>query len=254
MEKPEMLQFVQIERLDSVAIVTLRRPPINALDEVALEELRAAADQVENDETVRAVVIASGIERVFCAGGDLKFWPQHYANLPQEVSHAGRRVFTRWEGLSKPTIAAIAGEVIGDGMSLALSCDIRIASQIAQFRLPETAYGFIPGWGTIARLARVVGHAVTAELLFTDATLSARRAQLYGLVNRVTVTEEVMLTALMLARQIAARAPNVLLQAKVALQRRDACMEGQEAWEADRFADVWGSTDWERGIAAFQGK
>lgn len=249
-----MLQFIQIEHSGSVAIVTLKRPPINALDEVALQELMAAADQVENDETVRAVVIASGIERVFCAGGDLKFWPQRYASMPREVSNAGRRVFTRLEALRKPTIAAIAGEVIGDGVSLALSCDIRIASQIAQFRLPETAYGFIPGWGTIARLARVVGHAVTSELLFTDATLSARRAQLYGLVNRMTVTEEVMPTALMLARQIAARAPNVLLQAKAALQRRDACIEGQETWEADRFSDVWGSTDWERGMAAFQKK
>src|SRR5574341_1806166 len=220
-----MLQFIQIEHSGSVAIVTLKRPPINALDEIALQELMAAADQVENDETVRAVVIASGIERVFCAGGDLKFWPQRYASLPREVSNAGRRVFTRLEGLRKQTIAVIAGEVIGDGISLALSCDIRIASQVSQFRLPETAYGFIPGWGTIARLQRVVGQAVTSELVFTDSALSARRALLYGLVNRVTVTEDVMPTAQMLAGQIAARSSVALHHAKAALVHRNACRE-----------------------------
>ncbi len=250
-----MFQFIRIEQSGPVAILTLRRPPVNALDETALEELRAAADQVENDETVRAVIIASGIERTFCAGGDLKYWSQHYAGTPDQVSRVGRRVFTRLETLNKPTIAAIAGQVIGDGISLALSCDIRIASQVSQFRLPETAYGFIPGWGTIARLQRVVGQAVTSELLFTDATLSARRALLYGLVNRVTVTEEVMPTALTLASQIAARAPIALHQAKAALSHRNVCSEEQESWETSCFSTVWKSVERERGIERFfQGK
>ncbi len=250
-----MPQFIQIDHSGSVATLTLRRPPINALDEATLQELLAVADQVENDETVRAVIIASGIQRVFCAGGDLKYWPQRYVGMPDKISLAGRRVFTRLEALSKPTIAAIAGEVIGDGISLALSCDIRIASQVSQFRLPETAYGFIPGWGTIGRLARIVGQGVTSELLFTDSTLSARRALLYGLVNQVTVTEDVMPTALRLAGQIAKRAPIALHQAKKALQYRIACSEEQESWETSCFSAVWGSAEWKLGIdQLFQGR
>ncbi len=250
-----MFQFIQIEHSGPIATLRLRKPPVNALDGAALDELMAAANQVERDETVRAVIVASAIDRIFCAGGDLKYWPQHYAGMPDQVSHAGRQVFTRLERLSKPTIAAIAGDVIGDGISLALSCDIRIASQVAQFRLPETAYGFIPGWGTIARLARVVGQGVTSELLFTDSALSARRAQLYGLVNRVTVTEDVMPTALTLASQIAKRAPIALHQAKKALSYRNACVEEQESWETRCFSTVWGTADWKLGIdRLFQGR
>jgi enoyl-CoA hydratase/carnithine racemase len=243
-----MSQFVQFDHAGPVATLTLDKPPINALDEAALDELLAAADQVEKDESVRAVIIASGIERIFCAGGDLKYWPQRYAGMPDQVSRAGRRVFARLEALAKPTIAAIAGAVIGDGISLALSCDIRIASQVSQFRLPETAYGFIPGWGTIARLHRAVGQAVTSELLFTDTTLSARRAQMYGLVNRVTVTEDVMPTARMLANQIAARSPRALHQAKAALVHRNVGREEDESWEANCFAAAWEGAECTQGI------
>jgi enoyl-CoA hydratase len=240
-----MLQFVQIERSESVAILTLQRSPINALDRAALDELIVAFEQVENDDRIRVVLIASGIQGIFCAGVDLKYWLQYYAQRPAEVSRAGRRVFTVLERLSKPTIAAIDGHVIGDGLSLALSCDIRIASKAALFRLPETAYGFIPGWGTIGRLIRVAGRAVTTELLFTGDSLTAKRAQLCGLVNRVTTSKVMMTSALTLARQIAEKSPTALSQAKMTLRPPSTCIEKQQAMEESCFSAVWGSPDWQ---------
>ncbi len=243
-----MLQFVQTEHLGSVAILTLRRPPINALDQTALDELVMAFDQVENDDEIRVVLIASGIKGIFCAGGDLTYWPQHYAQRPSEVSMAGRRVFTTLERLRKPTIAAIDGHVIGDGLSLALSCDIRVASKAALFQLPETAYGFIPGWGTIGRLIRVAGRAVATELLFTGDPLTAKNARLCGIVNRITASEGMMTAALALARQVADKSPSALYQAKMALHFPFTRIEEQEAMEESCFSAVWGGPDWQQRL------
>ncbi len=243
-----MFQFVQVECSGSVAILTLRKPPINALDQAVLDELMSAAEQVESDEVIRVVLIASGIEGIFCVGGDLKYWPKHYAQHPHEVSAAGRRVFARLEQISKPTLAVMDGHVIGDGLSLALSCDIRIASQATLFRLPETGYGFIPGWGTIGRLARTVGQAVAAELLFTGAPLTAKRAQLYGMVNRLTASETLLSDSLILAHQIAEKSSTALREAKAVLRHLGKRVEEEEAWEAICFAATWGSPDWQRGL------
>ncbi len=240
-----MLQFVQIERLESVAILTLRRPPINALDQFALDELLTALEQVEDDDGIRVVLMTSGIKGIFCAGGDLKYWLQYYAQRPAEVSRAGRRVFTSLERLSKPTIAAIDGHVIGDGLSLALSCDVRVASKTTSFQLPETAYGFIPGWGTIGRLIGVAGRAVTTELLLTGDSLTAKRAQACGLVNHITASKALMTQALTIAHQIAEKSPTALSQAKMTLRLPSTCIEKQEAIEESCFSAVWGSPDWQ---------
>jgi enoyl-CoA hydratase/carnithine racemase len=145
-------KFIQLEVDNSVAILRLNELPINALDETALHELTNAVDQIEDHPPIRVVIIASAINGVFCAGGDLKYWPQLYAGQPDVVSEAGRHTFERIERLTKPSIAAIEGQVIGDGLSLALACDIRLASQEVTFHLPElpeVSYGFIPGWGTV---------------------------------------------------------------------------------------------------------
>lgn len=183
---------LETEADGTVAFLTLAVPPVNALDENALRDLMKALDEVEKDETIRALVICGGIKGIFCTGGNLKYWPRTYPSAPDVVSNAGRKVFTRIEHLQKPSLAAIEGHVIGDGISLALACDIRIASSASIFRLPELDYGFIPGWGTIGRLVEVIGKPLTAELLLFGQEITAERALSIGLVNRIISADELI--------------------------------------------------------------
>ena len=186
---------VKMEVSGSVALLMLGVPPINALDEGALHDLQEAVDGAERDEDVRAVVISSGIDGFFCAGGDLKYWPCTYPGDARTVGAAGRKVFSRIEELGKPTVAAIQGRVIGDGLSLALACDIRLASPDSTFRLPELDYGFIPGWGTVGRLIETVGKSATAELLLLGDEMGASDAQALGLIHRVVSSEDLLCSA-----------------------------------------------------------
>jgi enoyl-CoA hydratase len=208
-----------------------------------------ALDEVENDDTIRALVITGGIEGIFCSGGNLKYWPRVYPNAADTVSDAGRRVFTRIEQLIKPSIAAIDGRVIGDGLSLALACDIRIASQASTFRLPELDYGFIPGWGTIGCLVEVIGKPLTAEMLLFGQEIAAERAQSIGLINRMICVDELIPLAGTLAIQAATKPPKAMLHAKAVL-RGDLANKPrhQKDWEIACFKAVWGSREWQDGI------
>lgn len=227
----------------AVAVLTLKRPPVNTLDIESLDELAAALDEVKHDQETRVLVITGGIDGIFCAGGDLKC----LRRLPngKEVGRAGGEVFDKLEKLSKPTIAAINGQVIGDGLTLALACDFRIATEETVFRLPEVAYGFIPGWGLISRLVSITGRANAAELLLTGQPLEVTQAWVMGLVNQVVKSHELLDQALKHAAKMATFSPAALSAAKCVLGggNEKACFE-----------TVWGKKDWEEGIDAMLSK
>jgi enoyl-CoA hydratase/carnithine racemase len=244
-----MSMLVELKADSPVALLRLNKPPVNALDEAALHELTKAVDNLEDDPAIRVVIIGSALKGIFCAGGDLKFWPRHYANQAEVISEGGQRAFGRIERLTKPCIAAIQGHVIGDGLSLALACDIRLASQEATFHLPEVSYGFIPGWGTIGRLVHTVGTASAAELLLVGEPIDAAHAQAIGLINRVTAPDDLMFAAESLAARLAAKPPMALHYAKAALIGCSVTRTpDQTAYEGRCFAAVWGSQEWEQGL------
>lgn len=226
-----------------VRVLVIARPPINALDQESLDELdRALADAEANDQT-RAVVITGGLDGIFCAGGDLRYWRR----VPDGklVRQAGHQVLAHLERLAQPTIAAINGLVIGDGLSLALACDLRIASEVATFRLPEVAHGFIPGWGLISRLVAMVGRANASHLLLTCEPIDATRALQIGLVDALVPADHLMPTAVRQAHQIAAFSATALHAAKCALHGDD---------EAQWFETIWGGLDWQEGVDALLAK
>lgn len=244
-----MSEFIELETTTPVAGLRLNKPPINALDETALHELTKAVDQVEANPAMKVVIITSEITDVFCASGDLKYWPRLYANQAGVISEAGQHTFERLERLTKPSIAAIGGHVIGDDLSLALACDMRLASQEATFHLPEVSYGFIPGWGTIGRLVEAVGTARAAEMLLVGERISATRAQAIGLVSRITAPDDLMGEAATLAARLATQPPLAVRYAKAALQGgAPPRSPDRRAWEASCFAAVWGSHEWEQGL------
>ncbi|OGL19745.1 MAG: hypothetical protein A3K12_07545 [Candidatus Rokubacteria bacterium RIFCSPLOWO2_12_FULL_71_19] len=236
---------------DAVATLVLTRPPVNALDSEALDAVGAAIEQVESDPHVRVVVLASGVESVFCAGGDLKFWRRFPAGMARDVSGAGRNVFERIERLRQPTIAAIEGHVIGDGLALALAADLRIASEAATFRVPEAEYGFIPGWGVPGRLRRQMGQALALEMLLTGAPIAASRAHVLGLVTQVVPPGQALAAASRMAGALARKSPLALTWSKRVIRGAPAVGGGDDReWEEECFGHVWGSEDWQEGIEA----
>lgn len=247
-------QTVAIEGSGPVRTIHLCRLPINALDAQALQELGAAADAVGADGKTRVVVVASGIDGVFCSGGDLKFWRDFPKEQARQVALAGRRAFARIARLGIPTIAAIDGHVVGDAIALALSCDLRLASSRTVFRLPETRYGFLPGWGTLHHLVRTIGHARTMDMVLTGRSVEANVAMEWGLVSRVQPTETFAGELERLAHSLLSMSPTALSLAKTALLNGPWAPGETPERETAAFIEAWGSEEWQEGISALLAK
>jgi len=227
------------DQSDSIAFLKLNRPPVNALDKDALDELACLLRQIDSDSGVRVLVVTGAIDNLFCTGGDLKYWRKETNAIA--VSSAGRDVFALLAQMEIPTIAAINGHVIGDGLALAMACDLRVASDRATFRLPETAYGFIPGWGTVRELVGLIGRTHAAELMLTGRPLDAAGAHRIGLVGDVVPPDRLQPIVLERSLALSSFSGTALAAMKCALRGGD---------EVACFERVWGSSDWHEGIDA----
>ncbi len=210
-------QLVLVERDDAVAVVLLNRPKqLNALSNELMEELVARLKELDADETVHCIVLG-GSERAFAAGADIG----QLAEASAIELYYQRRV-ERWDairGLWTPLVAAVSGFCLGGGCELAMSCDLIVASESAQFGQPETGLGIIPGAGGTQRLTRAVGKAVAMDVILSGRFLSAREALDAGLVSRVVAREAWLEEAKRVARDIAAKGPVATRLAKEAVDR-----------------------------------
>ncbi len=247
-------QSLTVETTGPVCTIRLRRAPINALDARALEELTAAAEVVAEDAECRVMVLASAMDGVFCSGGDLKFWRAFPGERAREVSLAGREAFARIARLDKVTVAAIDGRVIGDGIALALSCDLRFASSRASFRLPEAGYGFIPGWGTLHHLVRTIGRPRTLDMILTGRTVEAATALEWGVISRLQPKDTFAAGLDALLHSLLAMSPAALSLAKAALMGGPVSPDVTPEQEIAAFIQAWGGDDWQEGIAALLSK
>jgi len=213
-------QTVLYEKTDGIAWLTLNRPErLNAFNVQMRDDLYQAMSAVRDDPEVLVAVLKGAGERAFCAGADLT----EFGTAPSPV--IARQV--RWErdlwglilGLPKPLIAAVHGFCLGSGLEMSLCCDLRIASDDAQFGLPEVGLGIIPAAGGSQTLPRVIGRGRALELVLTGDYIDAAEAHRIGLVNRVTTRAGLYPAAESLARRIAAQDPVVVQAAKLAVTR-----------------------------------
>lgn len=245
-----------------VAVLTLSRPRArNALSASMLAELTAALGGVAaraaarggGARGLRALVVASDVPGVFCAGADLR---ERARMTPDEAARAVRAIraaFAALAALPLPTVAAIEGAALGGGLELALACDARVAGAAATLGLPEAALGIVPGAGGLARLPRVVGLARAKDLIFSARRVGADEALRLGLVSEATAEGDALEVATTLARAWAAAAPVALAAAKEAL---DAAAAGGDAADAEEraYGRVIGTRDRLEGLAAFAEK
>jgi len=205
---------LRVERDGLVAWMTLDRPHRrNAIDRATRIALRTATADLEEDETVRVIVL-TGAGDTFCAGTDLKEQPAEEA--PHPLVDRTEPIAQAIERFTKPVIAAINGPAAGGGLELALAADLRIASTTARFALPEVRVGSLPGSGGTQRLFVAVPPAIAWKMLLTGATIDAEEALRAGLVSDVVAPDDLHGTAQELARTIAANAPLSLRAAKAA--------------------------------------
>jgi enoyl-CoA hydratase len=191
---------------DGIYVVTLNRPQErNAMNQAMADEFYEAVSKIRSDSQARAVVM-TGAGGAFCAGADLGLLPlwqkEPVARIQRSMFDFYGRFLSATE-LEIPTIAAVGGPAIGAGACLALSCDMRIASEDAVIAFSFIKLGLNPGMGAEYFLTRLAGPAVAMELLLTGNAISAREALRLGLVNRVVPPGELLDQSLALARQIA---------------------------------------------------
>jgi enoyl-CoA hydratase/carnithine racemase len=238
-----------LERKDSVAVITLNHPPVNAWDLATTEGFAGAINEVENDKNVRVVIITGAGEKCFSAGFDVKD-----AANKDKISPKVRALWRRIDRFPKSVIAAINGFALGGGLELAMSCHFRIMvdSPGAKVGLTELNLGIIPGWGGTQRLPRLVGNAKALDMMLFSKRVSAPEALEIGLINQVSAPEKLMDDALAFAGKLAERPPiavSCVLKA-ISAGMYEGLDEGLKV-ESEGSTVVAGSKDAAEGFMAF---
>lgn len=243
---------LRVERVGAVSVVTIDRPEKrNALDAGVRRDLIAALDALEEDRSVRAVVLTGAGEKAFVAGADISEFTDR-TPLEQRAAMTGRRVFEVVERCSLPTIAMINGYALGGGCELALACDLRIASDGARLGQPEVGLGIIPGGGGTQRLPRLIGRGHAMRLVLTGDLIDAQEALHIGLVDAVHPAGELRERTLELAARIATHSPVALRLAKDAIRAASEMpLAAGLAYETELFITSFSSADRVEGVRAF---
>jgi len=207
------LETLVYEKQGALGMVTLNRPQrMNAINRQMVGELARLLEEVEADGGVRVIVV-TGARSAFSSGADIKERVENEDSAEMQRLGLGR-VLRRMERMQQVFIAAVHGYALGGGCELALACDLRIASEDAQFGLPEVKLGILPGAGGTQRLPRLVGPARAKELMLLGEFISAQQALQWGLVNRVVARSSLLEEAVKLAQTLLQRPPLSLAMIK----------------------------------------
>jgi enoyl-CoA hydratase len=226
--------MITLERKGHVAVATLSRPPVNALDDALVARLDAVLDEIAGDNDVTVLHIRSD-QKAFCAGADLALMRSCFATAggPDAMLRLATRMqclFERIEASPVVTLAEIGGAALGGGMELALACDIRVAAADAKLGLPEVGLGLLPGAGGTQRMTRLCGRGVASRLILGAEVIDGAEAERLGLVQWVQPREQLADWTRDLAAKIAA-----LPEAAVAAAKR--CIAAQGDPTRDGFAE-----------------
>lgn len=241
------------EKSEGIATITLNRPEaLNAFSKEVVEEIMHTLEDVKNDENVRVVVVTGAGEKAFSAGADIKAMAGMTALKARELSLMGEKLCLAFENLEKPVIAALNGYALGGGLEVAMSCDLRIASENARMGQTEVNIGLIPGWGGTQRLTRLVGKTKAKELIFTGKMIDAKTAEQLGIVNMVVPPDKFKETVRQFALDLASKAPVAVRVAKVLINKgADIALDSALALEREGFGIVASTEDLKEGVSAF---
>ncbi len=238
------------QKTDAVGIITLNRPDAhNAVDVTLADELAEVCDAIAIDDDIKVVIVTGSGQQAFCAGTDPAIVPEITG---RKLEGRLPSVATPVAALHIPVIATINGDALGQGLELALACDIRIAAETARFAITHIDAGLVPWDGATQRLPRIIGRARAMEMIITGKYITAGEAFQIGLVSRIVPTPELLPSALHMAREMAAKAPTALEYAKEAiLTGSDLTLEQGLRLESDLYFLLQTTEDRTEGITAF---
>jgi enoyl-CoA hydratase len=248
-----MYQNLLYSSTDSIAVIVINRPDVrNALNAATLDELSDAFMRIQEDSSIRCVILTGAGEKAFVAGADILEISGLNAEEGERFARHGQAVFDAIETVGKPVIAAVNGYALGGGCELAMACTLRVSSENAVFGQPEVKLGIIPGYGGTQRLPRLVGKGRAMEMLLTGETISASVALQIGLVNRVVPLPELRFASEAMAKKIMAHGPQAVRFCMEAVHRglelslREGLVE-----EAVLFGECCATEDMKEGTKAF---
>ena len=241
---------ILVQKSNHIAGITLNRPDEkNAINLQMAQEMDEICRQINADNDIYVVII-TGSGNVFCGGNEMQKSSRSDGELAQKYNLAASVA-----GIEKPVIAAVNGDALGEGLELALACDVRIAAQNAYFGFPEVTSGLMPTNGGTQRLPRIVGKGKALELILTGEIIDAAGALEIGLVTKVLPRESLTNEVEALAKTMAGKAPISLRYIKEAINKGlDLTMEQGLRLEADLYFLLHTTGDRTEGIKAFQQK
>jgi len=244
--------LVLINREDRLVVVTVNRPPVNALNQDVMSALDAAFDELAADQSTGVVIVTGSGEKAFVAGADIAEFPKLNSANGEKLSRRGQQVFQKIADFPAPVIAAVNGFALGGGLELALACDIRIVAENAKLGLPEVTLGIFPGYAGTQRLPRFIATGKAKELIFTGAMIDAAEAYRIGIADHLTPTGEALSKAREVAEKILKAGPIAVRLAKQAVDRGldQTLAEGQKT-EAALFGQLCDTEDQKEGANAF---
>jgi len=228
---------------DHIGYITLNRPEAgNSINLKLAQGLEDVCLKINQDDDIYVVTITGAGDKAFCSGSELE---------PKKLG-IGYSPASAIACIEKPVIAAINGDALGQGLELALSCDIRLSSEKARFGFPQVAHGLIPFDGGTQRLPRIVGRGKALELILTTEIITAEEALRIGLVSKVVTGANLAAETETLARTIAAKAPIALRFIKEAINKGlDLTLEQGLRLEADLYFLIHTTADRTEGVTAF---
>ena len=245
-------ETITVEKRGAVALLTINRPDkLNALNRTVHAEGVAALDELRKDDTIRVLVITGAGEKSFIAGADISEFEGQTPVTQRDLFHE-RTFFNSLDTFPKPVIAMINGFCLGGGNELAITCDIRIASETARFSQPEINLGIMCGGGGTQRLTNLIGEGRAMEMALTGDMIDAPTAHRFGLVNHIHPAADLEVETMKLANKIAEKARIALQLSKEAVKfaSRSNLDEGLRR-EVDLFAICFSTEDKKEGVTAF---
>jgi enoyl-CoA hydratase len=240
---------IAVETRGKVGVITLKRPPVNALNSALIAELDQALEAFEDDHGIGAIVL-TGSGKAFSGGADIKEMVQ------KDYADAYHGDFIGpWERISrvrKPIIAAVNGFAFGGGCEIAMMCDFILAAEGATFGQPEITIGTIPGAGGTQRLTRAVGKSKAMEMILSGRPMDAAEAERAGLVSRILPADQLLEEALKVAARLAELSLPALMKAKAAVNRAfETTLAEGIRFERETFYATFAHEDRTEGMRAF---
>ena len=247
------MENILIEKQDNIAVITINRPTkLNALNKATIQELHDGFKSLNQDKSIKAIIVTGSGEKAFVAGADISEFANFSVEEGGKLAAQGQELlFDFVQNLSTPVIAAVNGFALGGGLELAMSCHFRVASDNAKMGLPEVTLGVIPGYGGTQRLAQLVGKGRAMEMIMTAGMIDAETAKNYGLVNHVVPQAELLDFTKGIATKITRNSSVAIAKAIEAINAN--FEDGTNGYEVEikNFGLSFGTEDFKEGTTAF---